>query len=648
MCGIAGFSLSPQTQTSNSSLFWSDALNRSIEILEHRGPDDSGIFFNEENSIGLAHKRLAIIETSSAGHQPFISDDKKFVLVFNGEIYNYKELQKQLIEEGFEFATNSDTEVIISLYRYHKRRNHNVSTFLKRLNGIFAFALWDRTEEKIVIARDAFGIKPLYYHKTADSFSFASEIKALLTLMPKSDVSIDVASINRYLTFLWCPGVGTPIQNVKKFGPGEVVVVEKGVVVIQEQWYTLPVFKKRTNKKISSSYAILETQRLLRRAVHKQLVADVPVGAFLSGGLDSSSIVALAKEKIPYLNCFTIDSNAGKKEGFVDDLPFARKVASYLDVPLEIVKVDPDQMMQSIEQMVWSLDEPLADPAAISVKFISHLAKSSGIKVLLSGAGGDDIFTGYRRHRALMIDGLWSWFPKSTRKHFDFLSSKINKKNATGRRLAKLFTTIGLEENERIANYFRWVSRIDLLQLYTKDIRNIIENERAEQPILDFLSLVPTGQHKLEKMLSVDQRFFLTDHNLIYTDKMSMSNGVEVRVPFLENELVEFAGSLPSNLKQKGATGKWVLKKAMESVLPNDIIYRPKTGFGLPLRGWINGGLKELVLEILSEDSLKARGLFNPKAVHLLINANLQGKVDASYTIFSLLCIEIWFRKFLK
>jgi len=342
----------------------------------------------------------------------------------------------------------------------------------------------------------------------------------------------------------------------------------------------------------------------------------------------------------------TIDAAGGQEEGATDDLPYARRVAKHLSVPLEVVTIEAHQMADDLQRMVYQLDEPLADPAPLNVLYISQLARQQGMKVLLSGAGGDDLFTGYRRHRAVQAERFWSWLPAAARHGLDRTAASLDQRRAWARRLGKLFNGAGLAGDARLANYFAWLREGDLLGLYSDGFREQLDSQVAASPMLDFLKPLPAAVQPLDRMLALEQRFFLTDHNLNYTDKMSMAAGVEVRVPFLDMELVEFAQRIPLHLKQRGQVGKWILKKAMESYLPRDVIYRPKAGFGAPLRRWMRHDLRELLGDLLSTDSLNRRGLFNPRAVQGLIAANDSGKVDAGYTLFSLLCIEIWCRRF--
>jgi asparagine synthase (glutamine-hydrolysing) len=375
------------------------------------------------------------------------------------------------------------------------------------------------------------------------------------------------------------------------------------------------------------------------------MIADVPVGAFLSGGLDSSAIVAFAREINSNICCFTIDGANSQNEGMVDDLPYAKQVAAHLQVPLEVVKINSSQMATDLQMMVEQLDEPLADPAPLNVLYISRIAKSQGIKVLLSGTGGDDLFTGYRRHVAVQQEPYWRWLPTTVRSWLQRSSLAWNQGIPLLRRARKLLTGATLEGDSRLVNYFVWNQQADLLKLFTNEFRSAIRDQSATIPMLEFLSpLSDTGA--LDKMLALEQRFFLSDHNLIYTDKMSMAAGVEVRVPFLDLELVDFAAQIPVSLKQRGSIGKWILKKAMEPYLPLSVIYRSKSGFGAPLRHWMRFELRELLGDILSTESLKRRGLFEPLSVHSLIADNDSGRADASYTLLSLMCIELWCRRF--
>lgn len=373
MCGIGGF-------LGEFGHEGQDRLERINRIQRHRGPDDEGLWMDSAQGIGLCHQRLSIIDLSPAGHQPMVSADGKVVIVYNGEIYNFRELRADLVDEGFVFKGESDTEVLLNLYI------NKGEGMLSILNGIFAFAIWDSRKQELFIARDGLGVKPLYYFAEGGRFAFASEIKALLHLVPE-EKALDLTAIHRYLTFLWCPGEGTPLKSVRKLLPGEAMVVRSGRLQKKWIWYELPFFREIPDR-VDQSQSINGTVTHLRQAVHRQMVSDVPLGAFLSGGLDSSAVVAFAREQNPNIRCFTIETTGRQEAGMADDLPYARRVAKHLDVPLDVVTIDSAQMANDLKRMVEQLDEPLADPASLNVLYICQLAREQGIKVLLSGAGG--------------------------------------------------------------------------------------------------------------------------------------------------------------------------------------------------------------------------------------------------------------------
>ena len=629
MCGILGV----------SGALDAPGLQLSLAAIAHRGPDDCGLVVDEAAGIALGHTRLAILDLSPAGHQPMTSDDGQLVLVFNGEIYNFRELRAMLEAKGVAFRGHSDTEVLLRLYQAEGL------AMLPRLNGIFAFALYDKRIGDLLVVRDALGVKPLYVSEVDGHFVFSSEIKAMLPLL-RSAMALDEESLLRYLTYLWCPGDGTPLASVRKLSPGQWLRVKNGQVVERKQWFQPPMLRTPA-RKADAARMVVEVRDGLRAAVHRQLVADVPVGAFLSGGLDSSAIVAFAREQAPQIRCFTIATPGGRDAGETDDLPYAHRVARHLGVSLDVVEVDSARMAGAVERMVWQLDEPLADPAPLNVLFISQLARDQGIKVLLSGAGGDDLFTGYRRHVAVGLGRWWRWMPRRARTGLAALAGRLDQRTGLGRRAGKLFAGAGLVGDEYLASYFAWARPEAIMPLLHRDVRESLGKVRPEQPMLDFLTDMPKARPDMDRMLALEQRFFLADHNLTYTDKMSMAAGVEVRVPFLDMDLIELAASIPAGLKQRGNEGKWILKKAMEPYLPRDVIYRPKTGFGAPLRRWLGGELRELMGDLLAEESLRRRGLFDPGAVQRLIVDNESGHQDGAYLLFSLMCVEIWCRQFL-
>lgn len=626
MCGIAGFCGRPAAEVSDVVL----------DRIGHRGPDGRGRYNSTCGSVSLFHTRLAILDPTPDGAQPMAAADGQVVITFNGEIYNFRELRTDLGKRGYAFRSHTDTEVLLALYLEHG------TELLERLNGIFAFALWDARSESLFVARDGLGVKPLYFSESGGAFAFASEIKALLCF-PWVPRGLDPQALAHYVRYLWCPSPRTPLAEVHKLESGTALIVRKGRVVKRWRHYTLPVPGNEMSRSIADW--ITDVRRGLATAVERQMISDAPLGAFLSGGLDSSAIVAFARRHTQErLQCFTIDfgEEMAKEEGIERDFPYAERVARHLDVDLHVVRVDSG-MAEELASMVWQLDEPQADFSALNVLFISRLARQHGIKVLLSGAGGDDLFTGYRRHRALALNVVWDRMPSRLRGFLADIGGWLPKRPPLLRKLAKLLAAASTEGDAQVASYFDWASAGTVRKLLVPELARTL----TEEPLLTALRDMPATVTPLQRMMLLEQRYFLTDHNLNYTDKMSMAAGVEARVPFLDPDLMMLAASIPDRFRQHRAQGKWILKKAMEGILPNDVIYRAKMGFGVPLRAWLCGPLKSMQRDLLSTDSLLKRGLFDPEAVSRLISENEMGRSDHAYSILSLMCIELWCQGFI-
>jgi asparagine synthase (glutamine-hydrolysing) len=630
MCGIAGF----------QGAFDELLLERMGRALGHRGPDDHGVWFDDEHRAGFAHRRLSIIDLSPRGHQPMWDTTRTVVTVYNGELYNYRELRDELIADGFRFHSDCDTEVLLNLYL------RDGDKLFHHLNGIYAFALWDTRNGEMLVARDALGVKPLYYAQTPRGVLFASELKALLQ-EPSIDRALEPEAVRSHLLYLWCPSPLTVLRSVRKLPPGNALRIRGGRIEREWTFYELPYDQEPVEWPVFD--AVVQVRKHLQRAVDRQLVSDVPVGAFLSGGLDSSSIVALAQRRLggQRLQCFTIgfQDPAARTEGMAADLPYAERVAKHLGVDLHTIWVDA-QMVQDLPRMVFHLDEPQGDPAPLNALYISRLAREHDIKVLLSGAGGDDLFTGYRRHYALQMEVLWSWLPVGMRRLMRATSEQIRPTSEARRRLAKAMRYAELQGDARIESYFWWIAPEIADSLFVAEMREQFARP-GEGVVAQRLAALPASIPPLHRMLYLEAKYFLADHNLNYVDKVSMANGVEVRVPLLDLDLVSLAARLPISYKQHGRMGKWVLRKAMEPYLPSDVLYRKKAGFGAPLRHWLRGDLRPLVDDLLSERSLRERGVFDPAAVHALVRQNAERRLDATYTIFSMICFELWCRMFL-
>jgi asparagine synthase (glutamine-hydrolysing) len=611
------------------------------ELISHRGPDDLGFWENPGRQVALGHTRLAIIDLSPEGRQPMQNETGTIFLVCNGEIYNYKQLRQELVNKGHRFSSLSDSEVLVHLYEEYG------PDMLGLLNGIFAFAIYDYEKDELFCARDQLGVKPFYYAQTPDTFAFASELKAIMAV-PQIPKDIDPQAIHNTLTFLWSPSPATMFKAIRKLEPGFALIVKASKIQRHWQYYDIPY--ERQDKLITDeSEAIKAVQKALSTAVERQLMADVPVGAFLSGGLDTSSVVAMMKKIRPgeRPKCYTISFAGGKAyEGAVNDLPYARKVAQHLDVELEEIVINPS-IVDNIEKMIYFLDEPQADIAPLNIMLICQKARQDGIKVLLSGAGGDDIFSGYHRHVALFIERYWSWLPSSVRRIISRAAKLASVQWPIVRKMRKLLENAHLTAENRLIAYFFWLGQNRIKELYTDDFRNEMADYDSFIPMRNHLAKIPDVKNPLNRMLYLECKTFLPDHNLNYTDKMGMASGIEIRVPLLDIDLVRLSTRIHPNLKQHARLGKYILRKAMEPYLPHEIIYRQKSAIPSPVRTWLLGDLKEMVHDILSPHNIKQRGWFNPRAVQKLLEENEAMKIDASYSIWAMVSMEIWARLFL-
>jgi asparagine synthase (glutamine-hydrolysing) len=633
MCGIVGII------NKNAGEYIKPATN----LISHRGPDDHG-YFTEKN-LALGFQRLAIQDLSPNGHQPMVSADGNFTIVFNGEIYNHQEI-RETIKDKYTFKSTADTETL--LYGYIEYG----AEILNKLNGIFAFSIFDKEKNEVFIARDQFGIKPLYYYHDATCFMWGSEIKSFLAY-PNFEKDIDTSALVNYLTFLYSPGEQTPFLKVKKLLSGHYIKISisnpKDFKI--KKYYEIPL-NSNIYSELSEKELVDELETRLLKAVERQLLSDVPIGFFLSGGLDSSAIVAMARKLMPDkpIKCYTIDTDAqnNSEEGFISDLPFAKRVAEILKVDLEIVKADVD-IVKDFDKMIWHLDEPQADPAPLNVLNICKKAREDGRIVLLGGTAGDDLFSGYRRHQAIYYhENYIKYIPKIFLPAIRLFANSLNNNNPIKRRTKKLLSGVNTNFLDTMYEFFTWMPLQTVKSLFSKTVSPNIAAYFPSKIFFDALKNIPDQESRLNQMLYWEMKYFLTDHNLNYTDKLSMATGVEVRVPFLDKELVEFSTIIPPHLKMKGVTTKYLLKKMMERYLPNDIIYRSKAGFGAPVREWITKDLEPMIDEYLSKKSLDNRGVFDFESVQILLEDNKKGKIDASYTIWCLLSIESWFRQFIS
>ena len=628
MCGIAGL-LHCGDQ---------DALARMTDIQSHRGPDDAGQEWFSATGSGLGHRRLSIIDLSPAGHQPMPNDDGTLWITFNGEVYNYQEVRRELIGRGYGFRSGSDTEVILKAYQEWG------PDCLERLNGMFAFAIYDRASDELFAARDRLGIKPFYYHHDGERFVFASEIKALLA-SGQVEARPDLVALHTPARFQVSPRTG--VEGVWKLPAGHYLRLRGGRLELTRYWQLRP----REDPTVSLEQAADTLDSLLRDSVRLQMIADVPVGAYLSGGLDSSLVVALMKSRTAEpVHSFTIAFSPEDQrfEKMPDDALYAWQVARRFDLAHHEELIRPD-VVDLLPRLTWHLDEPLADPAAINTYLLSRMARSRGIVVMLNGMGGDEVYAGYRKQLAcLAADAYQKIVPGFLRSAVEWgagaLPVATRRQGLRSLRWAKRFASFAsLPPLERYlaSDLALTADRYEALMphgpAYTETLYYRAQSE----------AFAGDGLSYLTRMCKNDTLFFLADHNLTYSDKAAMAAGVEGRPPLIDHRLVEYMFTLPPDMRIRGRVQKYLLKKVAARYLPPEIVYRPKAPFGSPLRSWIRGPLAEMVSDLLSESSLKARGLYAPAAVAALVDADRQGLEDNAHVIWTLLTNEVWFRSFL-
>jgi asparagine synthase (glutamine-hydrolysing) len=635
MCGICGYVGTHHPE-------W---LGLMSGTMTHRGPDDAGEWVSETDRVGLAHRRLSIIDLSPGGHQPMCNEDGTVWITFNGEIYNHDELREELIQRGHVFRSRSDTEVLVHLYE------ERGPEMLGLLNGMFAFAVWDGARKQLFIARDHAGIKPLYYVSEPEHLVFASELKALLKL-PGLKRELNTAAIPELLTFLWVPGDQTMLKGVLKLEPGHYLLWRAGQRVEIRRWFQL---EYRADESVPEAEWVERVRAGVMAATRRQMMSDVPLGAFLSGGVDSSSLVACMRDAFPSrpITCYTarMDEGESSADGFSDDYPYARLVADRLAVTLKDFVLRPD-ITSLLPKMVWHLDEPDADPAVLPSYLIAKAAREDGTTVLLSGTGGDEVFFGYRSHQAYRQYAQMSRASRAIAGPVLGLAAAagtalLGAQHRFPRRLSKFrqgLLKTGIARHVQMVSWSSLSARRELLepQLFAWSDGDVEDNAAMRRYYDSF-----RGSGELNRHSHVLIQTFLAAHNLLYTDKSSMASSVEVRVPFLDLELMKLCATIPERLHLKGGVGKHLLRRAMAGLVPEEVFTRSKTGFMAPLRKWITTDLSALVNDLLGSHRLRSRGLFRPAAVARLIEENRNGRADHTYLIYSLLTLELWQQTFI-
>lgn len=626
MCGIVGII------NADKRLVSRNLLERMNACIVHRGPDEDGFYLNK--FVGLAMRRLSIIDLR-CGQQPIFNQARTKTIVFNGEIYNFLELRQNLEKLGHKFYTKSDTEIIIHLYdRYG-------TDCVKHLRGMFAFAIWDEIDQSLFMARDRVGKKPLLYsHQRNGDLIFGSEFRALLA-HPNISKEVDYAAIDYYLSFLCVPAPLTAYKQIRKLEPGHWFLWRNGEIKTERYW--LPDFSKK--RKIDEQEAEEQTLEILREAVRLRLISEVPVGAFLSGGVDSSAIVALmAEHSSEPVKTFSI----GFEEEDFSELKHAKKVAEHVGAEHYEFIVRPNAL-KILPTLIEHYGEPFADSSAIPTFYVAQETRRY-VTVALNGDGGDESFGGYERYAAMKLAERYHQLPDVLRKNV--IEKAINLlptselKRSRVRDLKRFLNAASLPTNER---YFRWNS------VFTRDFKAKLYNENFQYKIGSFDSgglladwfTRGNGIGIVDKTMFTDQQTYLPNDLLVKVDIASMAVSLEARSPFLDHKVIEFAASLPENLKIRGMETKYLLKKIASRLVPQEVLYRRKMGFGIPVGKWMRNELKSFVQEILLSEGSLNRGLFKPLFVKQIIEQHITAQKDYNQQLWALLMLELWFQHFI-
>jgi len=611
MCGICGFN-------------WEDKVlvKKMADSLVHRGPDDSGYYVDSKVSLG--HRRLSIIDLSKKGKNPVHNEEGTIQVVFNGEIYNYKEIKDELELKGHRFYSNTDTEVIVHAYEEYG------PTCVKKFNGMFSFALYDTKHNRIFIARDRLGIKPLFYYYKDKKFIFASELKAILQY-PMFKREIDYNSFNHYFAFFHVPAPLTIFKDVKKLLPGHYLILDKNGLKITQYWDL-----NFSSDYKDEQYYISKIKNLLDSSVKKRLMSDVPIGAFLSGGLDSSAIVAtMSKLSNSPVKTFSIGFLGA--EGF-SELKYAREVAEHFNTHHHEFEVSPDTI-HILPKIVWQCDEPYSDHSALPVYFVSELARRH-VTVTLSGDGGDELFGGYERYFRQKLAQKLSFIPEFIGKGV-FAKAGSLLPGIRGYRASKFFDYVYMNPDERYSNWFTIFDKEMKEEFYSDKLKSKISSLDSSMIYTDQMNKC-NSKHIMNKISYADFKVYIPNDILVKLDKMSMLHSLEARVPLLDHEFVEFSATIPPWFKVHKHVKKYLFKKAMKDVLPKNIIYRKKKGFGIPLGPWFRNELKSYAYDTLLSNEAINRGYFNKYYVQKILDNHQLGRRNYGSHIWSMLCFEIW------
>jgi asparagine synthase (glutamine-hydrolysing) len=624
MCGICG-----AYSYNSSEPVSSELLEGMLSSIRHRGPDEEGMYFDV--GLGLGSRRLSIIDLSG-GTQPIYNEDKSVAVVFNGEIYNYRELRSALERRGHTLATSSDTEVIVHLYE------EAGDDCVHELRGMFAFALWDLRRKRLLLARDRLGIKPLYYANHRGQLVFGSEIKALLQ-HPAIDARPNAEALGHFLSLKYVPAPQTMFAGIHALAPGTLLVCDQQGPKVRSYWH-LQFAHSHNGHRSQESYEE-ELASLLRESVKLHLVSDVPFGAFLSGGVDSSTIVALMSELLNApVKTFSVGFD-GDGATF-SELPYARLVAERYGTDHHEIVVRGRDLVERAEKVVWHLDQPIADPATLANYMVAELARRH-VKMVLTGEGGDELFAGYARHAGDKFSPLFRPLPAAVKAAALAVALRLPRLH---RPKLALYALCQPDETSRLVNWFPLFSPEMKSALLSDDFKAELNGSSAAQIFADCLARTDAAD-PLSRMLFIDTSLWLPDDLLARGDKTSMAASIEARVPLLDHKLVEFAASVPAHLKVKGLARKYLLKKVAHRWLPPQVITRKKQGFPVPLSVWFRKEARSFVRDVLSPAAVRRRGVFSPHYVQALIERNERGEVEGGAWLWALLNVELWYRLFI-
>ena len=627
MCGIAGKWQLDSSQPLDPGLLW-----KMVAAIRHRGPDDEGVYV--DGGMGLASCRLAILDLSPQGHMPMSNEDGTLWITFNGEIYNFQELREQLIAKGHRFRSRTDTEVVVHLYQ-----EYGVEC-LTSLRGMFAFAIWDARQRRLFMARDRLGKKPLYYYTDGKQFVFGSEPKAILA-DPTVPREPDPLAIHYYLTFQYVPSPYSAFRGFRKLPPAHYLILDEGKPLRVERYWKL---RYREKIAISQTEACEEIRRRLREAVRLRMISDVPLGAFLSGGLDSSAVVAFMSEcSAEPVKTFSI----GFEDDAYNELPSARLVAKRFATDHHEFIVKPNAV-EVLPDLVWHYNEPYADSSALPTYYLSKLAREH-VTVALNGDAGDENFAGYQRYYAMQLAEWMDRLPRWLRQGLSVTARMIPDSRDAGRLLQRGKRFLGHAAEDPRRKYGRWISHFTdahKAALYTQEFHAQVGGVDSLGPLLQAFA-DSDAPNLVEAALSVDVALYLPDDLLVKVDIASMAHGLEARSPLLDHCLMEFAASLPSDGKLRGWTKKYLFKQAMAGILPPEIIHRKKMGFGVPIHRWFRHELKDLAMDTLLSPRALTRGYFKPEAVRRLIEEHASGRAFWHHQLWNLLMLEFWHRMFI-